>query len=114
MTKPSNDGNIVKRTSQYIDNLSFDEPTGVRGMAIYGSPDGTNVYRAQVDANGNLKVAADLKPGVDYDYLDVQQTDSDTETYVFKIGGSGGTTVRTIVVNYTSSAKTDIDNVSWS
>lgn len=52
--------------------------------------------------------------GVDYDYLDVQQTDSDTETYVFKTGGSGGTTVRTIVVNYTSSTKADIDNVTWS
>lgn len=55
-----------------------------------------------------------LISGVDYDYLDVQQTDADTETFVFKTGGSGGTTVRTIVVNYTSSAKTDIDNVTWS
>lgn len=51
--------------------------------------------------------------GVDYDYLDVQQTDSDTETFVFKDGGSGGTTVLTIVVNYTDSTKSDIDNVSW-
>ena len=55
-----------------------------------------------------------LSPGEDYDYLDVQQTDSDTETYVFKTGGSGGTTVRTIVVNYTSPTKSDIDNVTWS
>lgn len=52
--------------------------------------------------------------GVDYDYLDVQQTDSDTETYVFKSGGSGGTTVRTIVINYTDSSKENIDNVTWS
>lgn len=55
-----------------------------------------------------------LNPGVDYDYLDVQQTDSDTETYVYKTGGSGGTTVRTIVVNYTDSTKENIDNVAWS
>lgn len=55
----------------------------------------------------------DLVAGVDFDYLDVQQTDADTETYVFKTGGSGGTTVRTVVVNYTSSTKADIDNVSW-
>lgn len=55
-----------------------------------------------------------LTAGIDYDYLDVQQTDSDTETYVFKTGGSGGTTVRTIVVNYTSDAKSDIDTVTWS
>lgn len=55
-----------------------------------------------------------LAPGIDYDYLDVQQTDADTETYVFKTGGSGGTTVRTIVVNYTDSTKDNIDDVSWS
>ena len=51
---------------------------------------------------------------MDYDYLDVQQTDSDTETYVYKIGGAGGTTVLTVTVNYTNSDKTVIDNVSWS
>lgn len=54
-----------------------------------------------------------LIAGVDYDYIDVQQTDADTETYIFKTGGSGGTTIRTIVVNYTSSTKADIDNVAW-
>lgn len=62
----------------------------------------------------NSKLAQTLVAGSNYNYLDVQQTDSDTETYVFKTGGSGGTIVRTITVNYTSSAKTDIDNVTWS
>lgn len=59
-------------------------------------------------------VVPNLVSGVDYDYLDVQQTDADTETYVFKTGGSGGTIVRTIVVNYTDSSKAIISNVSWS
>ena len=65
--------------------------------------------------NGSSFVTQPLNitAGVDFDYLDVQQTDADTETFVFKTGGSGGTTVRTVVVNYTSSAKTDIDNVAW-
>jgi hypothetical protein len=58
--------------------------------------------------------APPMTPGVEYDYLDVQQTDADTETYIFKLGGAGGTTVRTIVVNYTDSTKENIDNVSWS
>lgn len=67
------------------------------------------------DGDGDwLNWTPTLTPGTDYDYIDVQQTDSDTETYVFKTGGSGGTTVQTIVVNYTSSAKSDIDNVSYS
>jgi hypothetical protein len=71
--------------------------------------------RVEVDSSGNVPVSitGTLVAGVDYDYLDVQQTDSDTETFVFKTGGSGGTTVRTIVVNYTSSTKSDIDNVTW-
>lgn len=73
------------------------------------------VQRYQNPSNGNwYNAVPPLNSGVDYDYLDVQQTDSDTETYVFKSGGSGGTTVRTIVINYTSSTKADIDNVSWS
>lgn len=54
-----------------------------------------------------------LTPILDYDYLDVQQTDADTETYIYKLGGSGGNTVRTIIVNYTDSTKNNIDNVSW-
>jgi hypothetical protein len=58
--------------------------------------------------------ASGLAPGIDFDYVDVQQTSPTVETYVFKTGGSGGTTVRTIVVNYTDSTKSDIDNVSWS
>lgn len=59
-------------------------------------------------------VIPNLVPGVDYDYLDVQQTDSITETYVFKSGGSGGNTIRTIVIVYTSSSKSDLDDLSWS
>ena len=55
-----------------------------------------------------------LAAGVDYNYIDVQQTSSTVDTYVFKTGGSGGTTVRTITVTYTSSSKSDIDSVAWS
>lgn len=57
--------------------------------------------------------AGGLTPNVDYDYLDVQQTSSTVDTFVFKSGGSGGTTVLTIVVTYTDSTKSDINYVSW-
>jgi hypothetical protein len=70
------------------------------------------------DATGKPAVAildmGNLSPMVNYDYIDIQQTNSTTETYVFKTGGSGGSTVRTIVVVYTSSAKTDLDSVTYS
>jgi len=54
-----------------------------------------------------------LQPNVDYDYIDVQQTSSVVETYVFKTGGSGGTTVRTVTVTYTDSSKGDLDKIEY-
>jgi hypothetical protein len=55
-----------------------------------------------------------LIPNIDYDFVDVQQTNSTTETYVFKTGGSSGTTVQTIVLVYTDSTKANINTVTWS
>mgnify|MGYP001061082690 CR=1 FL=1 len=55
-----------------------------------------------------------LTPNEDYDYIDVQQTSATVETYVYKDGGSGGTTVLTIVVTYVDSTKADIDHVAFS
>ncbi|MBK7380563.1 MAG: hypothetical protein IPJ03_16530 [Ignavibacteriales bacterium] len=46
-----------------------------------------------------------------YDYIAVTYPTSSSEQYVFKTGGSGGTTVATVVVTYTSSAKTDLSSV---
>lgn len=55
-----------------------------------------------------------LVANVDFDYIDIQQTSSTVETYVFKSGGSGGTTVLTIVVTYTDATKSDLDTVEYS
>lgn len=86
--------------------------TAISDILTFKTADGAKAA-ALVDTEGRIQLSG-LTSGVDYDYLDVQQTDSDTETFVFKTGGASGTTVQTIVINYTSSAKTDIDNVSWS
>lgn len=51
---------------------------------------------------------------VSWDALDVQQTSSTVETYVFKTGGISGTTVATCVVTYTDATKKDLDTVLWS
>ena len=59
----------------------------------------------------NVNVVGGLLAGVNYDAVDVQQTSATVETYVFKTGGLAGTTVKTIVLTYTSSAKTDLDSV---
>ncbi len=49
---------------------------------------------------------------VSWDYLAVSYPSGTQEVYTFKTGGSGGTTVKTITVNYTSSTKDAIDNVA--
>lgn len=68
----------------------------------------------QADDEGRLLIAgSSLKAGTDFDYIDVQQTSSTVETYVYKLGGSGGTTVLTITLTYTDAEKTDIDSVSY-
>lgn len=52
--------------------------------------------------------------GVDFDYIDIQQTSATVETYVYKQGGVSGTTVQTITVTYTDSTKNDLDKVEYS
>lgn len=49
--------------------------------------------------------------GISYDAIDIQQTSSTVETYVFKTGGLSGTTVKTIVITYTDSTKADLNTV---
>lgn len=66
------------------------------------------------DASGEwIQAPVSLAPGVDYDYLDVQQTSATVETHVFKTGGAAGTTVQTITTTYTDSTKANIDTVVW-
>lgn len=48
-----------------------------------------------------------------YDYVSMALSAGDTtETYTFKTGGSGGTTVATVTVVYTSSAREVLSSVT--
>jgi len=47
-----------------------------------------------------------------YDYLSVNYATATQEIYTFKTGGSGGTTVATLTVNYTDSTKANVSNVA--
>lgn len=67
-----------------------------------GFDDSTNAQRAKI-----IGAAVDVA----WDYLAVTYPAATQEVYTFKSGGSGGTTVKTITVNYTTSAKAFIDNV---
>lgn len=47
-----------------------------------------------------------------YDFISRTLTTSTRETYLFKSGGSGGTTVGTIVINYTDNTLAAIVDVT--
>lgn len=75
-----------------------------RVIVRYQNPDNGSWYNA----------IPDKVPGIDYDYLDVQQTSSTVETNIYKLGGSGGSTIMTVVVTYTDATKDNINTVEWS
>lgn len=58
-------------------------------------------------------IGSTLTPGTDFDYIDIQQTSSTVETYVYKQGGVSGTTVQTITVTYTAADKENLDKVEY-
>lgn len=71
------------------------------------------VVQYHLDGDGNyVQVVPDLVPGVDFDYLSATNTDTDEDTLVFKTGGSGGTTVQTIVITYPGGADKVSDAIS--
>lgn len=81
----------------------------------YNGKDVQLFHNGQVVSSTNKLPVTDtagIMSGIAYDYMSVAYTDSDTETYTFKSGGSGGTTVATIVINYTDSTKEFISDVT--
>lgn len=47
-----------------------------------------------------------------FDYISAAYPNATTETYTFKSGGSGGTTVATVTVVYTDSTKASLSTVT--
>jgi hypothetical protein len=69
----------------------------------------------ETDAGHNLNVAVQggVSSGLSigpYDYV-VNTSGSTTDSYVFKLGGSGGATVATVVITYADSSKAVVTTV---
>ncbi len=47
-----------------------------------------------------------------YDYISASYPTTSSEVYVFKTGGSGGTTIATITIVYTDTTKNEISTVT--
>lgn len=63
-----------------------------------------------VDSTGNEITSGLIMPS--YDYISAAYPLTTQEVYTFKTGGSGGTTVATITVNYTDATKANISTVA--
>jgi len=58
---------------------------------------------------GTVKISDGFNLGI-FDYVSLTSGGT-TDTYVFKTGGSGGTTVATVTITYTDSTKATISTV---
>lgn len=68
----------------------------------------------QIDSQGALivkNIGVSVPSG--YDYIEAAY-DTTTDTYTYKVGGSGGTTLKVVTVTYTDSTKSNISSVSYS
>lgn len=63
------------------------------------------------NANGDIINPASGFAIPAFNYIGVNLAGSTTDVYTYKSGGSGGTTVATLTITYTSSAKTTIASV---
>lgn len=91
-----------------INNLRFPVPNYI---LPFKDPTTGKATQVTLNSNGAMPVAGQLVNEY-YDYIDVQQTSSNVDTYVYKSGGSGGTTVATVTVTYTDSTKANIDSIA--
>lgn len=90
------------------------DPNRIPNQLGVSSADGITQLEPQVEATDkgwlvNLKNTLVTK---NYDYVSVSYDSATQETYTFKSGGSGGTTVATIVIVYTDSTKANISTVT--
>ena len=91
------------------DSQSFDETYRLKKVGPFGWS-GSAMVQVRVNSSGEIVTTSGAGiPTWDYAALTQAAT---TDTWTFKTGGSGVTTVRTVVVTYTDSTKATISNVA--
>jgi len=98
----------TKYTSQYIDNMSFDDALKTKVTQVVDHA-GNFVSPATEET---LKALQGFQiPVHDHLALTVATT---TDTWVYKTGGAAGTTVATVLITYTDSGKGTITTIAKS
>jgi len=83
-------------------------------LAAVSNADGETPVSLWANPNTHALVGFSLMPGVDYDFVDVEQTSTTVETYLFYLGGLMGTLIQTVIITYTSDARTILASVEYS
>jgi Tfp pilus assembly protein PilW len=88
-------------------------------MGGVSSSDGKTVLPVEINPSTGRVLVDSIASGggtglvpFSYDYIAYTNTSSTVDTYVYKTGGSGGTTVATITITYTDTTKTQISTVA--
>ncbi len=92
------------RTSPSIDRDEHDYKNDAKKVSLWG-------YDAATDTSFRLGGLGKLVTEK-FDHITASYPDGVTEIYVFRTGGSGGATVATVTVVYTSSSKQLISTVA--
>lgn len=79
------------------------------------SADGATPVRAEINPTSGGLLVESTNPGKlvteSFDYIEVTEG-ATTDVFVYKTGGSSGTTVATVTVTYTTSDKDILDNIA--
>lgn len=98
---------IVTSTDPNVDS-NFPKVTGTTDGVKHGLD--VNVISGAI----TVSVGGSPLNDINWDALDVQQTSSTVDTFLFYSGGLAGTLVATCTVTYTDSTKENLNNVVWS
>ncbi len=99
---PILNGNAIDSSNPLPVQLSTNPTINIGDVAIL-------VNDTEVNYSNPLPVTGSLPFPYDYGSLALSNGDT-TETYTFKVGGSGGTNTGTVVINYTDSSRNVLVN----
>lgn len=91
---------------------SLDKAEHIGTLATDDNIEAKRVANYQWDGSAWQRMGLQLTPIKDFDYLSITNSATDQDTLVFKLGGSGGTTVRTLVINFASGAEKVSDSLA--
>lgn len=103
MAAPNKSGSKTVHTEQGVLNETRDDKYDVVAVEMLAE-------NAAGDAL--VRVKQNLVAGADFDYLGITNDSATQDTLVWKTGGSGGTTVRTLVITYAADASKISDDLS--